>query len=59
MVFDLIEPYLAGDQVLLAIDDTLARKRGVKSLALACTTIRSFQSQSALMNWGHVGWCWA
>src|SRR5476649_1114053 len=33
IVFDLIEPYLAGDQIFLAIDDTLARKRGLKDRA--------------------------
>ena len=30
VVFGLIEPYLAGDQIFLALDDTLARKRGLK-----------------------------
>ena len=41
IVFDLIEPYLAGEQIFLAIDDTLARSAACKSLASACITIRS------------------
>ena len=38
-VFELMQPFL-GSVVMLGLDDTLARKRGLRCLARGCTTIR-------------------
>jgi hypothetical protein len=52
-VFDLIEPWIEGD-VLLAIDDTLARKRGVKMYGCGMHHDPLLSSRrTAVMNWGH------
>jgi len=52
-VFDLIRPSIAGE-VLLALDDTLARKRGLKMFGCGMhhDPLLSTRSQ-AIMNWGH------
>jgi hypothetical protein len=52
-VFDLIEPWIEGS-VLLAIDDTLARKRGLKMFGCGMHHDPLLSSRSkAVMNWGH------
>jgi len=54
VVFDLIEPYLAGDQIFLAIDDTLARKRGLKVFGAGMHHDPLLSTRkTAIMNWGH------
>ena len=52
-VFHLIEPF-CGEQVLLAIDDTLARKRGLKMFGTGMhyDPLRSSHGKK-IMNWGH------
>ncbi len=53
-VFDLIEPWLGDQAVDLAIDDTLARKRGRKIFGVGMHHDPLLSSrQTALMNWGH------
>jgi hypothetical protein len=52
-VFDLIEPYL-GDTVLLGLDDTLARKRGLKMFGVGMhhDPLLSRRGKT-ITNWGH------
>ncbi len=53
-VFGLIEPYLTGDSIFLAIDDTLARKRGLKVFGVGMHHDPLLSTRkTALMNWGH------
>ena len=52
-VFDLIEPWL-GDVIPLAIDDALARKRGLKIFGVGMHHDPLLSSRkTAVMNWGH------
>lgn len=52
-VFDLIEPFL-GDVVMLGLDDTLARKRGLKMFGTGMHHDPLLSSRSkAITNWGH------
>lgn len=52
-VFSLIEPWLA-DGVLLALDDTLARKRGLKMFGTGMHHDPLLSSRGkAITNWGH------
>jgi len=54
VVFGLIEPYLAGDSIFLAIDDTLARKRGLKVFGVGMHHDPLLSTRkTAMMNWGH------
>lgn len=53
-VFDLIEPLCGDGPVLLAGDDTLARKRGLKVFGVGMHHDPLLSTRkSALMNWGH------
>jgi DDE superfamily endonuclease len=53
-VFRLIEPLLDHDQVLLAVDDTLARKRGLKVFGVGMHHDPLLSSRGkAITNWGH------
>jgi hypothetical protein len=52
-VFDLIEPFL-GSVVMLGLDDTLARKRGLKIFGVGMHHDPLLSSRGkAIMNWGH------
>lgn len=52
-VFDLIQPLL-GDRVMLALDDTLARKRGLKMFGCGMHHDPLLSSRrKAVTNWGH------
>jgi hypothetical protein len=52
-VFDLVEPFL-GDVVMLGIDDTLARKRGLKMFGCGMHHDPLLSSRSkTVTNWGH------
>jgi hypothetical protein len=52
-LFDLIEPYL-GNVVMLGLDDTLARKRGLKMFGTGMHHDPLLSSRSkAITNWGH------
>jgi DDE superfamily endonuclease len=52
-VFDLIEPWL-GDVVLLGLDDTLARKRGLKMFGTGMHHDPLLSSRGKVItNWGH------
>jgi len=52
-LFGLIEPHL-GDTVLLGLDDTLARKRGLKMFGCGMHYDPLLSSRGkAVMNWGH------
>jgi hypothetical protein len=52
-VFDLIEPFL-GEVVLVGIDDTLARKRGLKMFGTGMHHDPLLSSRGkAIANWGH------
>ena len=52
-VFDLIQPFL-GDVVMLGLDDTLARKRGLKMFGTGMHHDPLLSSRKkAVMNWGH------
>ena len=52
-VFDLIVPWIEED-VLLAVDDTLARKRGLKMFGCGMHHDPLLSTRSkAVMNWGH------
>ncbi len=54
VVFGMIEPFLAGDPIFLAIDDTLARKRGLKVFGVGMHHDPLLSTRkTALMNWGH------
>ena len=58
-VFDLIEPWLKGEAVLLALDDTLARKRGLKMFGTGMHHDPLLSSRGkAITNWGTAGLCW-
>lgn len=53
-VFGLIEPWLGGDTVLLALDDTLARKRGLKMFGVGMHHDPLLSSRSkTITHWGH------
>ena len=53
-VLALIEPRLDGDVVLLSLDDTLARKRGLKTFGVGMHHDPLLSTRkTALMNWGH------
>ena len=53
-VFRLLEPLLASEQILLAIDDTLARKRGLKVFGVGMHHDPLLSSRGkAITNWGH------
>lgn len=53
-IFTLIEPWLKGDAVLLSLDDTLARKRGLKVFGVGRHHDPLLSTRkTALMNWGH------
>lgn len=53
VVFDLIQPYL-GEVAMLAIDDTLARKRGLKMFGCGMHHDPLLSSRSkTITNWGH------
>lgn len=52
-VFDLLTPWL-GETVLLALDDTLARKRGLKMFGVGMHHDPLLSSRGkAITNWGH------
>jgi len=52
-VFDLIQPFL-GEMVILGIDDTLARKRGLKMFGCGMHHDPLLSSRSkTITNWGH------
>jgi hypothetical protein len=52
-VFDLLEPWL-GDVVFLAVDDTLARKRGLKMFGTGMHHDPILSSRGKVItNWGH------
>jgi hypothetical protein len=52
-VFDLITPFL-GETVFLAVDDTLARKRGLKTFGVGMHLDPIISSRGMkLTNWGH------
>jgi hypothetical protein len=52
-VFDLVAPYL-GDVVMLGVDDTLARKRGLKMFGTGMHHEPLLSSRGkAITNWGH------
>ncbi len=53
-IFALIEPWLTDDAVLLSLDDTLARKRGLKVFGVGMHHDPLLSSRkTAVMNWGH------
>lgn len=53
-VFRLIEPLLDEDTIFLALDDTLARKRGLKVFGVGMHHDPILSSRGmAIMNWGH------
>jgi hypothetical protein len=53
LVFGMLAPWLAGD-VLLALDDTLARKRGLKVFGVGMHHDPLLSTRrTAVMNWGH------
>ena len=53
-VFRLIEPWLGEGQVLLALDDTLARKRGLKIFGVGMHHDPLLSSRGkAITSWGH------
>jgi hypothetical protein len=53
-VFRVIEPLLDKDTIFLALDDTLARKRGLKVFGVGMHHDPLLSSRGkAIMNWGH------
>lgn len=53
-VFDLILPWLDDGDVMLALDDTLARKRGLKVYGVGMHHDPLLSTRrTAVMNWGH------
>ena len=53
-VFSLLEPWLDEDMILLAIDDTLARKRGLKTFGAGMHHDPMISTRkTAVTNWGH------
>ena len=54
VVFDMLAAYLSNDVVMLALDDTLARKRGLKMFGVGMHHDPLLSSRSkAITNWGH------
>jgi hypothetical protein len=54
LIFDMIRPRLKDGEVLLALDDTLARKRGLKVFGAGMHHDPLLSTRSrAVMNWGH------
>jgi hypothetical protein len=54
LVFDMLGPWLQEGDVFLAIDDTLARKRGLKVFGAGMHHDPLLSSRGkAVMNWGH------
>ena len=54
LVFDMLAPWLEGGEILLALDDTLARKRGLKVFGAGMHHDPLLSSRGkAVMNWGH------
>jgi SRSO17 transposase len=54
LVFDMITPWLNDGEVLLALDDTLARKRGLKVFGAGMHHDPLLSTRNkAVMNWGH------
>ena len=53
-LFDLMKPHLTGGRIFLAIDDTLARKRGLKIFGVGMHHDPLLSTRkTAIMNWGH------
>ncbi|MGH9553121.1 MAG: IS701 family transposase, partial [Terriglobales bacterium] len=53
-VFRLLEPLLSRDTIFLAVDDTLARKRGLKVFGVGMHHDPILSSRrTAITNWGH------
>jgi hypothetical protein len=53
-LFRLVEPLLDEDTIFLALDDTLARKRGLKVFGVGMHHDPNLSSRGmAIMNWGH------
>lgn len=53
-VFRVLEPLLPADTIFLAIDDTLARKRGLKTFGVGMHHDPLLSSRGkAITNWGH------
>jgi SRSO17 transposase len=53
-VFRVVEPLLAKEKILVAIDDTLARKRGLKVFGVGMHHDPLLSSRGkAITNWGH------
>ena len=53
-VFRLLEPLLRQEQILVAVDDTLARKRGLKVFGVGMHHDPLLSSRGkAITNWGH------
>lgn len=53
-LFDLLQPFLDEDVVLLALDDTLVRKRGLKMFGTGMHLDPLLSSRGkAIVNWGH------
>ena len=53
-MFRILEPLLSEHQILLAIDDTLARKRGLKVFGVDMHHDPLLSSRGkAITNWGH------
>jgi len=53
-VFDRLEPHLASGQIFLALDDTLARKRGLKTFGVGMHHDPLLSTRKvALTSWGH------
>ncbi len=54
LVFDMLAPWLEEGDVLLALDDTLARKRGLKVFGVGMHHDPLLSTRrTAVMNWGH------
>jgi hypothetical protein len=54
VVFDILAVWLGGEVVMLALDDTLARKRGVKMFGVGMHHDPLLSSRGkAITNWGH------
>jgi SRSO17 transposase len=54
VVFRALEPLVEGDTIFLAIDDTLARKRGLKTFGVGMHHDPLLSSRGkAITNWGH------
>ena len=54
LVFDMLAPWLEEGEIFLALDDTLARKRGLKVFGAGMHHDPLLSSRrKAVMNWGH------